>query len=194
MVLAVVIRVVLLYEALAFAGWEEQIIRLIAHALLGLQLILLQGYVWALLLLPPKALVRVYLTSGRRSLPEPSCGAEVTLACEFLEVFAELVELDVVLLALVIVLLARVVGVVGLLGAGLVEIDGGLLAHGLEGLLHALDAAVLLLQSILLRCVLPALQDGRVVVLGVALVCYEGILVLVYLYPPLVLFLNVLHY
>jgi hypothetical protein len=52
-VLAVVIRVVLLYEALAFAGWEEQIIRLIAQALLGLQLILLQGYVWALLLLPP---------------------------------------------------------------------------------------------------------------------------------------------
>lgn len=117
----------------------------------------------------------------------------MTLACEFLEVFAELVELDVVLLALVIVLLARVVGVVGLLGADLVEIDRGLLAHGLEGLLHALDAAVLLLQSILLRCVLPALQDGRVVVLGVALVCYEGILVLVYLYPPLVLFLNVLH-
>ncbi len=65
MVLAVVIRVVLLYEALAFAGWEEQIIRLIAQALLGLQLVLLQGYVWALLLLPPKALVRVYLTSGR---------------------------------------------------------------------------------------------------------------------------------
>jgi hypothetical protein len=64
-VLAVVIRVVLLYEALAFAGWEEQIIRLIAQALLGLQLVLLQGYVWALLLLPPKALVRVYLTSGR---------------------------------------------------------------------------------------------------------------------------------
>ena len=178
---------------MALARWEERTTRLIAQVLLGLQLISLQRLVWTLLLLSPQALVRVRLTDCRGSLLEPSGWTEVPFASELLEVFAQLVELDIVLLALGIVLPTGLMRVIGLLGAGLVEIDGGLLAHGLEGFLHALNAAVLFLEPVLLRCVLSALQDGRVVMLRVALVCNEGILVLINLYPPLVLFLNILH-
>lgn len=117
----------------------------------------------------------------------------MAFASKFLKVFTELIKFDIVLLTLLIILLAGVMGVISLLRADLIEIDGGLLTHRFQGLFHILDTAVFFLKSILLRCVLPALQDRRIIMLRVALVCDKGILVLVDFDPSFILFLNILH-
>lgn len=183
-ILAMVERIFLSSEGLTLTGGKESIATGMPRVV-GLQRLIGQ-FLGVLQHLERKGVVLRIVEGGR---PGPHLGMavgiggrKIILGGYFLQVAKELVQFNVVLLVLRLLLHCQA----GLRGSGLGEIDGGLLAEGLERALERLDAIVLTIYPL-------AVSERGVVLLGEPLVGGEGVPVGVHLETLLVLILNAPH-